>query len=98
MPKLRVHCCNSIHAGSRGSGSQVRARYHSRRGSEVAGRASVVLREQVEAAERHAQQYGSIAAIAEVRANVDTAIHVTREKLRLIRQPTTIEQRAMAPA
>ena len=48
----------------------------------MAGRASVVLRVQVEAAEqKYALLHGSIAAIAEVRVNVDTAVHVTREKL-----------------
>jgi len=55
-----------------------------------------VLREQVEAAERYAQLHGGTAAIAEVQANVDTAIRVARERLRLIRQSMTKGQRAMA--
>ena len=55
-----------------------------------------MLRVQVEAAEQYALLHGSIAAIAEVRVNVDTAVHVTREKLRLIRQSMTAGERALA--
>ena len=50
----------------------------------MAGRPSVVLREQLEAAERYAELHGSLALIIEVRANVDVAIGVARERLRLI--------------
>jgi hypothetical protein len=67
-----------------GTPSRVGARYHTR--SDVAGRASAVLREQFEAAKQHAELHGSVALIVEVRANVDLAIRVTRERLVPIRQ------------
>lgn len=60
----------------------------------MAGRASVVLREQFEAAERYARANGSLASIVEVRANVDVAIRVARDKLRLIRSSMTSAERA----
>ena len=50
----------------------------------MAGRPSVVLREQLEVAKRYAESHGSLALIIEVRANVDVAIGAARERLRLI--------------
>lgn len=50
----------------------------------MAGRASVVLREQFEAAQRGAEAHGSIAGIVEVRVRVDEAIGAIRDRLRLI--------------
>lgn len=51
----------------------------------MAGRPSVVLREQLEEAKRHAETHGSLALIVQVRANVDVAIGVARERLGAVR-------------
>jgi hypothetical protein len=51
----------------------------------MAGRPSVVLREQFETAKRCAESQGSVTSLVEVRTNVDVAIGVARERLRVIR-------------
>jgi hypothetical protein len=57
----------------------------------MAGRPSVVLREQFEAAQRHAEAHGSLALIVEVRTNVDVAIGVVRERFNAIRRSSARE-------
>jgi hypothetical protein len=65
-----------------------------RGGSIVAGRPSVVLREQLEDAKRHAETHGSLALIVQVRVNVDVAIDIARERLGAVRRASDTSSEA----